>query len=135
MSNYLDDSRALRADEKKLCNCAQGVVVPFAETAGIDREAAYRVAANFGGGMKRAATCGAVTGGLMALGLLGADDPATISEYHRRIKENHAGCLECADLLRINREQGGNKKEHCDGMVFECVQLVEELLRERGKIK
>ena len=130
MSKLLERAKELRADETKHYNCAQGVLVPFAEARGIDAETAYQIAGNFGAGMKRAATCGAVTGALMALGLYGVEDPAVISEFYRRLKENHQGCLECGDLLRINKENGGNKKTHCDNMVYECVSLVEELLKE-----
>ncbi len=129
MSKMLDRAKELRADETKHYNCAQGALVPFAEAKGIDPETAYQIAGNFGAGMKRAATCGAVTGALMALGLYGVEDPAVISEFYRRLKENHQGCLECGDLLRINKENGGNKKTHCDNMVYECVSLVEELLK------
>ena len=128
MSKLVDRAKELRADETKHYNCAQGALVPFAEAKGIDAETAYQIAGNFGAGMKRAATCGAVTGALMALGLYGVEDPAVISEFYRRLKENHQGCLECGDLLRINKENGGNKKTHCDNMVYECVSLVEELL-------
>jgi len=85
--------------------------------------------------MKMAATCGAVTGGLMALGLYGVDDPQTIGQYYRTIKSRHANCLDCADLLRMNKATGTPKKQHCDGMVFECVDIVEDILREKGKIQ
>lgn len=131
MSKLLDRSRELRADQTKHYNCAQGVLIPFAEAKGIDVDTAYQIAGNFGAGMKRAATCGAVTGALMALGLYGIEDPAVISEFYRRLKENHQGCLDCADLLRINRENGGSKKTHCDNMVYECVSLVEEIIKDR----
>lgn len=132
MSKLVDRAKELRADETKHYNCAQGALVPFAEAKGIDAETAYQIAGNFGAGMKRAATCGAVTGALMALGLYGVEDPAVIGEFYRRLKENHQGCLDCADLLRINKENGGNKKTHCDNMVYECVSLVEELLRDKS---
>ena len=42
--------------------------------------------------------------------------------------------MDCASLLRVNKEQGREKKPHCDDMVFECVALVEALLKENGKI-
>ena len=132
MSKLLERAKELRADQTKHYNCAQGALIPFAEELGIDAETAYQFAANFGGGMKRAATCGAITGGLMALGLYGVEDPAAIGGFYRRLKENHQGCLDCGDLLRMNQENGGSKKEHCDNMVYECVELVEEILRERG---
>ena len=84
--------------------------------------------------MKMASVCGAITGGLMALGLWGLEDPKTIGEYYRRLKASHDGLLDCASLLRVNKEQGREKKPHCDDMVFECVALVEALLKENGKI-
>lgn len=93
-----------------------------------------RMTANFGQGMKRAATCGAVAGGLMILGMYGEESPAVVGEFYRRVKEKHEGYLDCANLLRMNKEKGGERKPHCDAMVYECVQLVEEILREQGKM-
>ena len=81
---------------------------------------------------KRAAACGAITGGLVVLGLFGIDNPA---EYYARLRANHEGMLDCADLLRRNKELGREKKPHCDALVFECVTLVEQLLREQGKLE
>ena len=43
--------------------------------------------------------------------------------------------LECADLLRRNKELGGERKPHCDALVFEVVELVEKLLRKAGKLE
>ncbi|MGN0970551.1 MAG: C-GCAxxG-C-C family protein [Aristaeellaceae bacterium] len=134
MSKYMDRARELRAIVTPHYNCAQAVLLPFAPDAGVSEEQAYKLAANFGAGMKMASVCGAITGGLMALGLYGLEDPKTIGEYYRRLKESHDGLLDCASLLRVNREQGREKKPHCDDMVFECVALVEALLRENGKI-
>lgn len=133
-SPYIARAEELRADTARHCNCAQSVLIPFAEKAGLDGETACRLAANFGAGMKRASVCGAVTGGLMALGLLGVEDGASVAEYHRRLRQAHAGMLDCADLLRVNQERGGDKKSHCDGMVYECTALAEELARRAGKL-
>ena len=77
--------------------------------------------------MGRASACGAITGGLMVLGMLGHGDKKTLNEYYSILRANHQGCLDCADLLKINKEKGGNKKQHCDGMVFECVELAAKL--------
>ena len=129
MSKYLDKAKELRAITEPHYNCAQSVLIPFAEDAGIDADTAYRMGANFGGGMKMGSVCGVVTGGLMALGLLGKDDPKVANAFCRRIAENHEGCLLCKDLLRMNAERGGEKKPHCDAMVYEAVTLVEEMTR------
>ena len=134
MSEFHDRAATLRATISPHYNCAQAVVVPFANAAGVDEETAMRFAAGFGGGMKRASVCGSITGGIMALGLFGLDDPKTLGEYHRALKERHEGYLECADLLRINAAKGLEKKPHCDAMVLECVDLVEDILRRKGKL-
>ena len=84
--------------------------------------------------MKMAATCGAVTGGLMVLGLMGVEDGPSVAGFQRAIRDNHSGCLNCADLLRMNKEKGGEKKPHCDAMVYESVELVEKII-ERVKAR
>ncbi len=131
MSKYLDRAKELRAIKSPHYNCGQSVVISFAEDMGLTEEQAYGICANFGGGLKRAASCGAITGGLVVLGMFGIDDPA---EYYKALRDNHEGMLDCADLLRRNKELGGEKKPHCDALVYECVSLVEQILRDHGKI-
>ena len=131
MSKYLEKAKELRAIVTPHYNCAQSVVIPFAAEAGLTEEQALGICSNFGGGLKRGAACGAIVGGVVVLGLCGIDDPA---EYYRALRSSHDGMLECAELLRRNQELGGERKAHCDGMVYECVHLVEELLRKNGKI-
>ena len=130
MSKYLEKAKELRAIVSPHYNCGQSVVLPFAAEAGLTEAQALGICANFGGGLKRGAACGAITGGLVVLGLFGIDDPA---EYYQTLRAGHEGMLECAELLRRNQELGGTRKPHCDGMVFECVSLVEALLRKYGK--
>lgn len=134
MSKYYDKAQKLRQIVTPHYNCAQTVLLAFAEDAGISDELAYQFASNFGAGMKIAGTCGAMTGGLMVLGLFKVDDAATVGAYFHRLRENHQNYLDCGDLLRLNKEQGGEKKAHCDDMVYECVELVEEILKEKGLI-
>ena len=131
MSKYLERARELRAITEPHYNCGQSVVIPFAQDAGLTDEQAMGICANFGGGLKRGSACGAITGGLVVLGLFGIDNP---SEYYQALRESHDGMLDCADLLKRNKEMGGEKKPHCDALVFECVSLVEKILREQGKI-
>lgn len=135
MNRYLEKSEKLRNSAERHYNCAQGVLVPFAEGAGIDDETAAKITSNFGSGMRIASVCGAVTGGLMVLGLYGADDMESTSEYFRRIKENHKGFVNCSDLLRLNKEEGGDKKAHCDAMVYECVETAYDILKKKGIIE
>ena len=130
MGKYLERARELRNDPNVHYNCAQAVLAAFAPDAGISEADACRLTANFGSGMKMGATCGAVTGGLMALGLHGIEEGAVIGGYFRAVRENHGGCLDCKDLLRMNREAGRPQKPHCDDMVYECAALVEKILEE-----
>lgn len=131
MSKKLDRAKELRSGSCGSYNCAQATLIPTWEELGLNHDDAKKLAENLGVGMKLGATCGAVTGGLMALGMKGASD-ATVIEYIRILKERHGGSLNCPDLLRRNQEQVKlDKKVHCDGMIMECVQLVEELTEKK----
>ena len=128
MSDYLKRAEELRANTETHYNCNQATLLPFAEDE-IPEEQIMRLSTYFGSGMRMGSVCGAITGGLMALGLKGKGDGATLQKYYKTLRVRH-GSLNCADLLRKAKEAGLPQKQHCDGMVFECVQLVEELLKE-----
>ncbi|MBQ9156057.1 MAG: C_GCAxxG_C_C family protein [Eubacterium sp.] len=132
MSKYMDNAKALRERTDIHINCAQAVIMAFTKDLGLDEEASYRIAANFGSGMKMGATCGAITGALMTLGLAGIDDSAGLL---RQARENHDGLTDCRDLLRVNAQTGTPKKQHCDGMVYELVELTEAILKEQGVLE
>ena len=134
MSIYLERAKGLRISETRHYNCAQSVLVPFADVLGMEEEKLYNLGTHFGSGMRMGATCGAITGALMVLGLAGADDSAALQKLYGTLRENHDGLMNCADLLRVNKEKGGEKKKHCDDMVYECTALAEEILRERNII-
>lgn len=134
MSKFMKRAEELRMDPNVHYNCAQSVLIPFAEDKGISMNVANMISANFGSGMKMAGTCGAITGGLMALGLYGVEDKQDIMAFYRALRAKHDGYLDCANLLRINKEKGGTQKPHCDGMVYECVELVETMLKDKGII-
>lgn len=129
LDTYLARARELRAIVTTHYNCAQSVLLPFAEDFGMSEEDVMRIAVHFGAGMKMGSVCGAVTGGLMALGLAGLDDPKIANAFCRRIRENHDGMLDCRDLLRVNAELGREKKPHCDAMVYEAVEAVWQILQ------
>ena len=122
---HLEHAAALRSDKTIHYNCAQSVLIPFAQEAGLTEEQARALAENFGAGMRHGGTCGAVTGALMALGAMGYGEKET-GALLRSFREK-AGELSCAKLLARAKEQGIEKKPHCDGMVFTAVELVEQL--------
>ncbi|MBQ8554368.1 MAG: C_GCAxxG_C_C family protein [Clostridia bacterium] len=134
MSKILDRAKELRAIVTPHYNCGQSVILPFAETLGMDEDTVMRFGANFGRGMKGGALCGAIAGGLVVLGLYGVEDPVSTATFYKRLRASHPEGLDCATLLRLNVERGGERKPHCDAMVYEVITIVEDMLREMGKI-
>lgn len=126
MSKFSEHAQQLRDITDVHCNCSQAILVPFAKEMGLTEEQAFDLGFNFGGGMKRASVCGAVTAGLMVMGMKGVNDVKVLNEYYSAVKENHNGCLDCADLLKASREKGIPKKQHCDAMIAQCIGLVEK---------
>ena len=124
--NRMEETKGLRARTDIHFNCCQSVLVPFCKECGMTEEEAYRLGAHFGSGMRHGSTCGAVTGALMVLGLAGkgADEATALM---RRFREKNQ-VLDCANLLRLAKERGEERKCHCDRMVYEAVELLEELL-------
>ena len=135
MSKYLARAEVLRAIVTPHYNCGQSVILPFAESLGYTEETVMRLAANFGGGMKGGRLCGAVAGGAVVLGLYGLEDRAIVEDYYARLQQRHPESLDCAPLLALNEARGGVKKPHCDALVYEVIGVVEEMLREHGKLE
>ena len=90
-------------------DCSQIVLAAVSEKLGMTREQAYAVASCFGIGMAQGGTCGAATGGMMAIGLrYGNTVPGDFStkavvfekrdEFIRRFEEMN-GKIACPDLL------------------------------------
>ena len=109
-------------------DCSQVVAGRFADELEMEESLLRKMSACFGGGMQCGETCGAVTGALMVLGLAGkgADEATALM---RRFREKNQ-VLDCANLLRLAKERGEERKCHCDRMVYEAVELLEELLPE-----
>ena len=135
MSKYIARAEVLRAIVTPHYNCGQSVILPCAEGLGYTEETVMRFAANYGGCMTGGRLCGAVAGGATVLGLYGLEDRAIVEDYYARLQRNHPESLDCAPLLALNEERGGVKKPHCDALVYECIRVVEEMLREYGKLE
>ena len=90
------------------CNCCQAVIMCVAEKYGLTEEQAYRLGAFFGGGMRCGEVCGAVTGGLMALGLEYGDENnrqcGASKAFQKAFKDAH-GSLLCRELLERNQRK------------------------------
>ncbi len=124
----------LKPDGKSRYNCAQAVATVFAGDLGYDEAAAMRAATGFRGGMQMGSVCGAVTGGLMVLGLAGVEDRETIDAYLNKFRELHEDQVNCAEMLAKNAERGGIKKPFCDSLIRDAVGCAEELLTKMGKL-
>ena len=121
--NHMEKARALRARTDVHFNCCQSVLAAFAEDMGLTEEQAYNLGANFGSGMRCGSVCGTLTGALMVLGMKGYDEEQSTA-FLRRFREDH-GEINCAALLKKSHEAGIPRKEHCDGLVFEVVQMLD----------
>jgi C_GCAxxG_C_C family probable redox protein len=91
-------------------NCAQSVLLAYAETYGLTTGQAAQIAAAFGGGMGRLGrTCGAVSGGLVVLGLArgtvlpedraAKDQTYAVARRFQAAFRERFGALDCSDLV------------------------------------
>ena len=130
-------------------NCAQSVLSVFCADLNFDKETAMKLATGFGAGMARKQeVCGAVTGGILAIGLkhgrgLADERSATentyplVRKFMERFAAKHGSCL-CRELLAgcdLMSEAGRNfYKENdlsgkiCRPCVADAVGFVEDLL-------
>ena len=127
MSKYLERTQRLREDPTIHYNCAQTVIATFAAECGINQGKACQLGTFFGSGMRMAATCGAITGALMVIGMMGGGD-AEYKAFMKLMRDNHDGLTDCAALLKLNAERGGEKRTHCDAMVFDAVENVVKVM-------
>ena len=121
--NHMEKARALRARTDVHFNCCQSVLAAFAEDMGLTEEQAFNLGANFGSGMRCGSACGALTGGLMVLGMTHYP-PEEADSFRKQFLEEH-GEIDCAALLKKAHEAGIPRKEHCDGLVLDVVQMLE----------
>lgn len=130
-------------------SCSQSVFSVFAPEFGLSEEAALKIASAFGGGMVRQGeVCGAVTGGLMALGLkYGSDKPddedavrQASQEFMRRFREKN-GFILCRELLGhkfdtpeglATTQESGVFNTICPNLVQNATQLTTKFLTRKN---
>jgi C_GCAxxG_C_C family probable redox protein len=131
-------------------NCAQSVLSEFAPQFGMDRDTAMKLACGFGAGMGRSGNvCGAVTGGMLVLGLkYGMVDPELQEDKEKtydqilkllnRIKAIH-GSDNCTDLMGVDigtpegLQEAQDKElsdKICSKIVGDVTRILEELLED-----
>lgn len=135
MSRYTEKAAELRSQFKEngmpKYNCAQSTLMAMAPETGLDEEILKKMSEHFGGGMKMGSVCGAFTGGLMLLGLAGIDDNESRNRFIHTLRQKHGNMLNCSELLKANALAGGDKKTHCDRMIFDAIEIIEEIINEK----
>lgn len=132
-------------------NCAQAVVLAFAEDAGLDETLAKSFSRPLGGGMGRLRqTCGAVAGAAVASGVLfpelsKAEAYALVQEIARRFAAKN-GSFNCGELLAgaglktdtapnpEKRTEEYYKKRPCPELIFDAADILEQICVERGRL-
>ena len=133
-------------------NCAQSVVVAFAEGLGIEKNSALSISVGFGGGMGRLQeTCGAVTGAFMVLGMYNSlkhkenlalknETYPMVQQFDARFKAIHQ-TTNCRALLHcdLRSEVGHNFaienklfEKVCEKCIADAVRIIDELTNETG---
>jgi C_GCAxxG_C_C family probable redox protein len=129
-------------------SCSQAVLCAYAPQFGLDPELALRVSGAFGGGMSRmGATCGAVTGAFMVIGLKhgktrAEDDEAKektyclAAQFVDLFKQRHGSIL-CRELLgcdlstpegRTYNQEMGISAARCPKFVQDAAEILEQML-------
>lgn len=128
-------------------NCAQSVVLSFAEDYGYSKELALKISAGFGGGMGRSqGTCGAVSGAIMVLGIMegekASDNNELKSGSYKSVKELSERFIaefktsNCRELTGcdFNTDEGNEKFKNeevmqkiCAPCVKRAVEIVEQI--------
>ena len=134
-------------------NCAQSVIVSFADILNIDEETALRIASGFGGGMGgMQKTCGAVTGAFIIIGFLRGkykveDEKAKeitnnlIQEFTNKFVYLY-GSIDCKELINYNLNTKEGKEQaieadvfnkKCTNFIKHSVDLLEEIVLKNKK--
>ena len=127
-------------------NCAQAVLGVFCDDYDLDQEDAFRLTCGLGGGAHCGELCGAVSGGVLVVGLkhgnaIAGDTGAKMNcarssaEFTKKFRERH-GSVVCRELLGIDisapenwelAKSSGLFDVKCRGFVRDAVELLEEL--------
>ena len=143
-------SRAQKAKKQfeKGFSCAPSVLSAYSEQLGLEATLALKIACGFGGGIGRTGrTCGAVTGAVMAIGLMhgqtDVNDEESRQETHELVKkfiekftEVH-GSVECRELIGYDlsnptefesARESAVIENKCRGFVYDAARILEDVL-------
>lgn len=117
-------------------NCAQAVACAFHKELGVDEEILFKACEGLGLGMGgMCATCGAVSGAVMAAGFLNSDgnleDPKTKADTYKLSKEivnrfiEKNGSAVCKELKGV---ETGKVLRSCPDCIMDAVEIAEDVL-------
>ena len=119
-------------------NCAQSVLLTMFEHWKGENELIPKIATAFGGGIGRCGSvCGALTGGVMALGIkYGTNEPSLekrlkvyklAQKFYKRFEKQHGSVL-CRELIRYDLSVPEELEKARRARIFEekCVNFVKE---------
>ena len=124
----METRKHLAAERKKTCNCAQAVIVTYADLAGIDEAAAMALGNAFGSGMgNMEGTCGALTGAAMVVGLVTGDKLRSRKVMSKIMTEfqQRNGATQCKLLKGVGT---GQVLRSCEDCVADASELLEKEL-------
>lgn len=118
-------------------NCAQAVACALAPEIGADAEACYVLSEGFGGGMGgHTETCGAISGGVMALGQVSSGGTALSGTTKKRTYELTRELVErfgakngstiCCELKGAGCEHGPLRS--CPGCIEDAAKITTEII-------
>lgn len=117
-------------------NCAQSVVCALAPALAIDERTTFALAEGFGAGMGgMTETCGAISGGIMALGQVkssGFDAPGSKGATYRLARaycdafREKNGSTVCRELKGVGTEAGPLRS--CAGCIDDAIDLLVDIL-------
>ena len=130
-------------------NCAQAVIMVYADKLGMDPKTCAKLSSSFGGGMGRMReVCGAVSGMLMVAGMLygyeGPEEGEIKKAHYARVQylaeefRKEAGSIICRDILKnppsdpnpSPRTEEYYKQRPCVRMVCLAVRILERYIAE-----
>lgn len=130
-------ARAVALRAERGYNCAQAVACALAPEIGADTEACYVLSEGFGGGMGgHTETCGAISGGVMALGQVSSGGTALCGTTKKRTYELTRELVErfgakngstiCCELKGAGCEHGPLRS--CPGCIEDAVKITAEII-------
>lgn len=128
LREYLENEFLYKED----WNCAEHMLIAADRVYGFNLDPqAYKLAAGFGGGMAVGDICGALTGAVMALGLLFVKERAHESDKIKTLTSelieryrNRMGEVDCIPL----KERYRTEELKCRGIILEAASILDDIV-------